>query len=202
MQKIGLLDYIDLQILIRERHNKKSKNLDNFTIQDQKRIYDDILVQANNNMKLIVDDPLVEQLIDDLQRYKNIYIFGHLQASHIAYTLRANLAILSKLCYCTQSWSAQKDKIYQANDHDLFIIFSSTGEYFKRIDINMNRLKQSGAKVYIVTFEKGTEHIDDFINKIFIGKESDDPISNILMNMLVNYISFRLNHYVSKNETL
>jgi Transcriptional regulators len=200
-KKIGLLDYIDLQMLIRERHKKNQKNLSNLTITEQKTMYHDMICQANKNIEIVMENPLVEQLIKDLIVYNNVYIFGHLQASHIAYTLRANLAILSKFCYCTQTWQTQKEKITSASSKDLFIIFSSTGDYFKRIDCNMNRLESRGAKVYVVTFEQGAKYLNDFVNKIFIGKEAEDPFANILMNLFVNYVSFRLNYLVSFHKT-
>ncbi|MCF0114587.1 MAG: MurR/RpiR family transcriptional regulator [Erysipelotrichaceae bacterium] len=200
-KKIGLLDYVDLQMLIRERRQKKKKNREILTVDKQKESYNEMLNRAYGNMQEVMDNPLVEQLINDLQIYDNIYLFGHLQASHIAFTFRTNLAILSKFCYCTQTWSDQKEKIYNATDKDLFIVFSSTGDYFKRIDINMNRLEQSGAKVYIVTFEKGMEYLRSFVNKIFLGKEPEDPYSNVLMNMFVNYVSYRLSASVSLDET-
>ncbi|NME43608.1 MurR/RpiR family transcriptional regulator [Faecalicoccus pleomorphus] len=200
-KKIGLLDYIDLQMLIRERHKKVRKRMSELTIEEQKEMYFDTLSISNNYLRTVMNDIMVEQLIRDLLSFDNIYIFGHLQASHIAYTFRTNLAILSKFCYCTQNWMVQKYKIDNATNKDLFIIFSTTGDYFKRIDININRLKSSKAKVYIITFEEGADVISDFINKIFIGKASEDPFSNILMNIFMNYVSFRLSHCVTANET-
>lgn len=200
-KKIGLLDYIDLQMLIREKHKKNKKKPNQLTIDQQKTAYNKMLNQANNDIQLVLNNPLVEQLINDLLIYNNIYLFGHLQASHIAYTFRTNLAILSKFCYCTQNWLIQKEKIDNASSKDLFIIFSSTGDYFKRINVNMNRLERSGAKIYIITFEHAIEYLSDYVNKIYISKEAKDPFSNVLMNMFINYISFRLNYLVSFSET-
>lgn len=200
-KKIGLLDYIDLQMLIRERHKKKNKQQELLSIEQQNQAFIDLLDVTNKNMQVIMINPLVEELIQDIIIYPNIYLFGHSQANHIAYTFRANLASSSKFCFCSQTWSAQKEKINNASNKDLFIIFSSTGDYFKRIDINMNHFQKTGAKVYIVTFEQGLNNSDTFVKKIFLGKESYDPLSNILMNIFVNYISYRVRYLVSLNET-
>ena len=200
-KRIGLLDYIDLQMLIRERHKKVPKKHEKLTVDQQKDSYEKMLASANDIIRDVMNDPQTDNLINDILKYKSIYLFGHLQSGYIAQTFRTNLAILSKFCYCSQNWSVQKEKISNASDDDLIIVFSSTGDYFKRIDVNMNRLKMSGAKVYIVTFREGSEYLQDFINKIFIGDEAENPISNILMNMFVNYISYRFSFLISENET-
>lgn len=200
-RKLGLYDYIDLQMLIRLNSNDISYRNDKLSIEQQKQIFCNELNNSTLNMVKIINDPVVEELISDIIKYNSISIFGHLQSSHIAYTLRNNLAMLSKFCFCSQVFTEQKKKILESTPKDLLIIFSSSGNFFKRLDINMNNLEKNiNSKVYLISFENDDITLNN-VKKIYLGKEYQDLISNITMNMLVNYLSYRVASSVSFYET-
>ena len=135
----------------------------------------------------------MEELIRDITQYRAVYAFGHLQASHIAYTLRNNLAMDKIFCKCTQSWTEQIERIRRAGANDLILVFSSSGDYFKRMDINMRFLDGEDApRVYLISFgdEKDVPHPK--IRKICLGMQNKRLQANVAMNMFVNYISYTL----------
>lgn len=201
-KKLGLIDYIDLQTLIRMSKNNKVIHDSKLSIEQQKEKFSTYLNHSMTNIISIMNNPIVENLIEDIVNYKSILLFGHLQSSHIAYTLRNNLAILSKFCFCSQSIIEQKNKISNATSDDLIIIFSSNGEFFKRIDMNQNYLNHYlKSKMYIITCSEDKIIENEFIKVIHLDEKYEELTSNMSMNIFVNYISYRFKTSVSIDET-
>lgn len=195
-RELGLLDYVDLQMLIRAQQGK-TDNRKEIQPKEIKEIYCARIEEAEANVKMAMDNPLTEELISDLRSYKSVSIFGHMQASHIAYTLRDNLAVSDILGYCTISWVEQRRKLENMGPSDLIIIFSTSGDFFKRMDINMNAIeKLTKSRIYMITFDnEGNEEVKG-IRKILLGKPGDAVYSNISMNLFSNYLSYRINSSV------
>lgn len=191
---LGLMDYIDLQMLIR---SSGQDDLSSAALPDtlQKEEFFGQLGLTLESLKKAVEDPAVEELIADLKQSRSVSAFGHLQASHIAYILGNNLAMNDIFCFCTQSWNEQMEKMRDAGPDDLFIIFSASGEYFKRMDMNMHFLDSERApKIYVVTFADSRAQLHSKIRKIFLGGQNQWLQANAAMNMFANYISYRLRH--------
>ena len=190
-KELGLMDYIDLQMLIRGGNQKAEKTGASLSAEEQKLQFFDKMDTYVAEFKTAMNDPLVEELIADIGTYRQMYAFGHLQASHIAYTLGNNLAMNGIFCFCTQSWTEQADILNKARSDSLFIIFSVTGDYFKRLDLNMHFLEKPDApKVYLITFDETPSPYQRLI-KIRLGTERKDLFANISMNLFVNYIAER-----------
>ena len=191
-KELGLMDYIDLQMLIRTGSQKERVTGSNMSEEEQKADYYRMVHTAYEDLKSVMAQKETEDLIHDLKNYEHIYAFGHLQASHIAYILGNSLAMYNKFLYTTQSWPEQVEKIEQATSEELIIIFSASGDYFKRLDINLRFLKKENApKVYLVTFGNQEEKESGNIHKIFLGEKNVDLQANVAMNMFVNYVAYR-----------
>ena len=198
---IGLMDYIDLQMLIRSAGSKEEKQQQRSVI-EQKADYFTWVESAYGNLKKAVEAAAVEELITDLARYDSILLFGHLQASHIAYTLGNNLAMSDKICWCRQSWAEQTQKLKEAGPNDLIVVFSASGDYFHRMDINMSFLaKPNAPKAYLITFDGAPVSANDHLRIISLGPKPGGIPSNITMNLFMNYISVRVRETVSFRET-
>ena len=190
-KELGLMDYIDLQMLIRSSQ-KKEKKKESIPVDAQKEQFYTQMDDYIGSFKASMDQTKVEELITDIGRYRTMYAFGHLQASHIAYTLGNNMAMNDIFCFCTQSWTEQTEIIRNASSDALIIVFSASGDYFKRMDLNMHFLDKADApKVYMVTFSDGKPPHEK-LNIIRLGGENRDLLSNLSMNMFVNYLSFRV----------
>ena len=201
-KELGLMDYIDLQMLIRTSGRKERSHQKSLTAEEQKQRFAGAIDLVTEEFKKAMDSEILEELIGDLQRYEKVYAFGHLQASHIAYTLGNNLAMFNKFCFTAQSWPKQVEKLEQATSKDLFIIFSASGDYFKRMDMNMMFLEKTNApKVYLITFDNAAETGNGRLNRISLGARSADLKANMAMNMFVNYLSYRYSKLVSFSET-
>lgn len=192
-KELGLIDYIDLQMLIRTRHSKTTAENRKMSVDEQKKNFIEELRLTEEVMSQIIDNPLIEELVEDLCKYSSVYIFGHLQANHVALTLRSNLAMNNKLCSTAVSWISQKEKICNATEKDLIIVFSSSGSYFKRLDVNMSLLQKNAPKIYMITTEESPDY-GETIRRIFIGKKTISMHSNIRMNIVANYLSYRFKH--------
>ena len=191
-KELGLIDYIDLQMLIRANHSKAREEKPVLSEDEQKQVYSSRMKQMTDHFPEVMNDPAAEELISDILQYKTIYTFGHLQASHIAYTLRNSLAVYGIFCYSAQSWVEQREKLKNAGKDDLVIIFSASGDFFKRLDINMSFIEKADApKIYMVTFGRDNG-APSKIRKIYLGDMAGDPWSNVQMNMFINYISYRI----------
>ena len=201
-KELGLMDYVDLQMLIRTSRRREKKERKPLTVSEQKQQYYGMVEHIVAEFRQAIESETVEELIRDLQRYERVYVFGHLQASHIAYTLGNNLAMYNKFCFTTQSWPGQVEKIEKSTSSALIIIFSSSGDYFKRMGINMMFLEKPGApKVYLITFDNATETGNGRLKRISLGARSADLKANMAMNIFVNYLSYRYKQTVSLNET-
>ena len=189
---LGLMDYIDLQMLIRASGQDDLSSAA-FTDTLQKEEFFGQLDLTLKSLKSAADNPVVEELIADLKKSRSVSAFGHLQASHIAYILGNNLGMNDIFCFCTQSWTEQIQKLQEAGPDDLFVIFSASGEYFKRMDMNMHFLdKEKAPKIYMVTFADSKVQMHRKIKKIIIGGHNQWLQANAAMNMFANYISYRL----------
>jgi hypothetical protein len=189
---LGLMDYIDLQMLIR------ASGQDDFSsaaMPDtlQKEEFFGQLDQTLKSVRTAAEDPAVEELLADLKNSRSVCAFGHLQASHIAYILGNNLGMNGIFCFCTQSWTEQVQKMREAGRDDLFIIFSASGEYFRRMDMNMHFLDGENApKVYMIMFADSKAQLHPKIRKIYLGGQNQWLQANAAMNMFANYLSYRL----------
>ena len=190
-KELGLMDYIDLQMLIRSSGQNKN-NKTRIRPASDDGFFEKCSEIVRNVENAISSQPYAEELIQDIGRYDQICTFGHLQASHIAYTLRNNLAMYNIFCFCTQLWTEQEEKIRNASADDLIIIFSSSGDYFKRMDINMHFLDREDApRVYMVSFGEVNDTVHPKIRKISLGPVNQNLYSNMAMNIFINYVSSR-----------
>lgn len=189
---LGLMDYIDLQMLIRA---SGQNDLSSASMPDslQKEEFFGQLDQTLKSVRKAAGDPVAEELIADLKSSRSVSAFGHLQASHIAYILGNNLGMNGIFCFCTQSWTEQMQKMKEAGRDDLFIIFSASGEYFKRMDMNMHFLdKENAPKIYMIMFADSKVQLHEKIRKVCLGGQNQWLQANAAMNMFANYISYRL----------
>lgn len=189
---LGLMDYIDLQMLIRASGQDA---LSSAAMSDslRKEEFFGEMDQTLKSVRAAAEDPAVKELIADLKQSRTVSAFGHLQASHIAYILGNNLGMNNIFCFCTQSWTEQAEKMKEAGRDDLFIIFSASGEYFKRMDMNMHFLDGKNApKVYMITFADSKAALHPKIRKICLGMQNQWLQANAAMDMFVNYISYTL----------
>ena len=192
-RRIGCLDYVDLQIMIRSSINKKKtlKKREKLEPQEQSRLYFEACASVNKFLESVVVQKEVQSLIQDLYEYENIAIFGHLQSGDIAFQLRHDMSRLGKLVYSTTSLTQQEEYIINADNQNLIIIFSATGRYFTRF-INPGKLsdKKKKPRIYMITTAQ-IEEIPDFVSQIIALDEKYDRVfSHVAMNQFVNYISY------------
>lgn len=191
-RKIGLLDYTDLQMLIRvaqiERENIACESR---TIKDCSQVFFEKLKEVEKNIEEIVKLDITKELIMDILEYENIACFGHLQSGNMAAELRHNLSIIHKLAYYSKSLVAQQMYLDEATSQNLIIIFSATGRYFQRLHINKKRLmKKDKPKIYLITASKITMNLPYVDHIIELSQEYDDNMSHISMQIYVNYLTF------------
>ena len=84
-KELGLMDYIDLQMLIRTSGRKERSHQKSLTAEEQKQRFAGAIDLVTEEFKKAMDSEILEELIGDLQRYEKVYAFGHLQASHCLY---------------------------------------------------------------------------------------------------------------------
>lgn len=191
-KKIGLLDYIDLQMLIRGNHTAEENTvIANKTTEDYKKDFFDNL----KSMKVIMDkdenSAITEELLCDILQFEHIACFGHLQSGNIAKELRHNLSRIKKFAYYSQSMSDQKSYLASASNKDLIIIFSATGRFFQRLHTTMGDvLRKKKPKVYMIIASKSTIN-SPYIDKVIMLNESYDAnMSHISMYIYANYLSY------------
>lgn len=152
-RRIGLEDYLELQIAVRHYHvgprrkfwyNSPDPTAENFL---------PVLARSIQDMDKALDWQLLHQIVDDIAAYRNVYTFGSMQSGDIAFDLQHELFICGKLVHSTQIAQVQASIISRATPEDLFLIFSSRGQFMKHIMSVDPRLLlgQNLPRIYMIT---------------------------------------------------
>lgn len=191
-RRIGLQDYMDLQMLIRgnslvqENHPVYALSLQECSVN-----YMLLVGQAQQEINRAILNPYTAELIQDLLHYENIACFGHLQAGNVATELRHNLSRIQKLAYYSPSLNAQEAYFDDADDSHLILIFSATGRYFQRFAFNKKKLlRQNKPKIYLITTTKLQNSLPYVDRVIELASSYDDNKSHLLMFGYANYLSY------------
>ncbi|MEG0365587.1 MAG: MurR/RpiR family transcriptional regulator [Coprobacillus sp.] len=145
---IGLEDFIDLQVMARtplqdpqeKYYMPVNENIDSYYINS--------VQQQLSSIK----DIDIDELVDDIYKYENIYLMGHMQSSLPAYNLQYDFAHLGKYMNCIEDIVRQKEILNHADKNDLIIVFSSSGNFFKHSFIR--NLKLTESKIYLISSSK------------------------------------------------
>ncbi len=95
-----------------------------------------------------IDQQLIDQLCNDIECHDHVLIAGTMQSNHIALSFQHDLYALHKIVECKILEQEQIQSILQASQDDLIIIFSNTGLFLERLNVDPSMIQ---AKVYFIT---------------------------------------------------
>lgn len=97
-----------------------------------------------------LDTKAVEQLCDEIDKARKIYVFGLLKGESAAMCLSADLLGLGKDVCTAVSYSDQLKYIREAEPDDLIILFSATCSYFEYADTRRIRHLLENRNIHMI----------------------------------------------------
>lgn len=192
-RKIGLEDYLDLQLMLRGyRYNPKEKfqfassmpNTDSFL---------ETSIEYLRHLQKTIDRSVLSQLVQDIHDYPKVAAFGNMQSGNIAFSLQHDLSVCKKLILCSQVVVDQKEYLKNAGKDTLLIVFTVRGRFFERVSEGLLLDERNCPKIYVITTQNSTQQ-PSFVDKTITLAPNHDYVNAILLSQ--TYASLiALNYY-------
>ncbi len=192
-RKIGLEDYLDLQLMLRGyRYNPREK----FQFASGTPSTDSFLetsIAYLQYLRKTIDQPVLSQLVQDIHDYPNVAAFGHMQSGNVAFSLQHDLSACKKLILCSQVIVDQKEYLKTAGKDTLLIVFTVRGRFFERTSEGLILEGRNRPKIYVITTQNSVQQ-PSFVDKTIVLAPNYDYANAILMSQ--TYASLiALNYY-------
>lgn len=114
------------------------------------------LLSVIDNLKMLNCKNLdrdIQKLVEDIQKYKKVAVFGYLHSENVALNLQQDLQTSGKIVYTCVKFIDQVDYIHHCDEDTLLIIFSESGTYFNRVFQRMKPFAnlRHKPKIYMIT---------------------------------------------------
>lgn len=161
-KEIGLQDFADLKELLQK------SSLDSEPLINRSDYllpaYEEAVVSGIHQCAASLDIRLVDELCQDIYRYKKVAIFGLLKAGGAALSLQTDLLMLQKKAYFNMNYAQQIDYLLTAGKEDLILIFSYTGSYFDYPNFRAEERKLKDPRIWMIT--GSVKEKPWFVNKV------------------------------------
>lgn len=189
-ERLGLKDFYELKTLYYVVSHGKTEKYYHLKSSD---LYFEQLRTLEKNIQKNIDNDTIYRLCEDIDYFKNVYLLGMMQSSHVAMSFQHDLYALRRIVECKMLIQDQKRCLTNSTEEDLIIIFSNTGLFFDRMGIDMQTIK---GKVYILT-EKNKGHLIDKVHLIDLNLSHHYINDALSLKILASYI---INCYVERKE--
>lgn len=144
-----------------------------------------------------------DHLIKEIKQFQHVALFGILKSNQIAISLQNQLLRKGKICVSYIDFYQQLKYIQNAQDNDLIIIFSSSGEYvfnsgYSRYYHTVPILKHTSARIIVITTNprvKQLEYIDETI--IFPYRYK---LYHYSLQLLIDYITMNYDQIKTRKD--
>ena len=151
---------------------------------------------------ILVSETLTHfQLVEDIDRYPKISVFGILKGETAAINLQTSLLMLGKYSHTQLHFSKQIEYLEQADEDDLIILFSYTGIYFdyeypnRRIPPNVKR-----PKVWFITGNTQVKK-SEYINEVlYFSSRQNQPSHPYQLQAVGDIIAQSYAHYLAGKQ--
>ena len=109
-----------------------------------------LIESAIRQVERTLDYEALERLVDDLERYESVSVFGLLKAQAAATDLQVDLLMQGKYAETSTSLAEQMDRIAHAARDELIVIFTYTASYFDYHDLSDALRRLDRPKVWVV----------------------------------------------------
>lgn len=151
---IGLSDFAELRELLAENQMYFERSSEREDINGRIQEYAYKIADSIQRSAVSVNVKRLQELCEDIQRYKNIAVFGLLKAESAAISLQGDLLMLGKKVYTNISYSQQFAYISEAGEDDLVIVFSYTGAYFDYPEKSLLIEKKHWPRIWMISGKK------------------------------------------------
>lgn len=200
-KSIGLNDFIELKQSFHDiefyRDDKFQTNVDinpNYLLDISKEII---------NLHHDFNTDSIKEIVVDIYNYKNVAVFGSMQALTPAIYLQQELYVSRKIACCKENYKNQLAYFKETSSDDLVIIFSSVGNYFKLLfdRVNHNPLLHS-PKIWVITYNQDVINFDGVDRIIHIKNDNITYMNHPLkFNLIANMIAAQYAKYCHDQET-
>lgn len=165
-RRIGLEDYLDLQMLTRSYRRDAGDKFYYHHYTSPKSDFLDESIFRIEQMKRNMDEQFLKTLVKEIHDYEHVAAFGHMQSGNISLILQHDLTACGKLIDGSHVYQQQKEYIKNAGSDTLILVFSVQGGFFQRLFADGNFLNQANKpKIYMFTLNEQMEK-PSYISKI------------------------------------
>lgn len=192
---IGLQDFNELKYQI-AKYSVESKNIKskfNYLTNDGSNIFDSYISSVISNLEQLKSkniDSSINELVDDIYKFKKVAAFGYMQSENVALNLQFDLQSSGKIIYTCYKVIDQQQYITTSNDENLIIIFSESGSYFNRIFPRVKPFRDSykKPKIWLVTSNKDIHisFVDKYIRYNSRGDFASHPYPLVIISDLIS----------------
>ncbi|MGG5315414.1 MurR/RpiR family transcriptional regulator [Enterococcus sp. AZ072] len=130
------------------------------------------------------------KLIGDIKNFRKVYLVGNMQSGKTAANLYSNIHNFKENIEAVTSYKEQAELLNNMEPYSLYIFFSVSGEYFRVLLPEDNRLtKPDKAKVWLITTNptiKKIHGVDEILN---CKTGSDLSGSNLTFELVANLLA-------------
>lgn len=198
---IGLEDFNELRCQLAKyseasTHAKNKFNFKGIESEDITAVYINEVISNLEKVKNSINSQDIEDLVEDIYKFKQVSAFGYLQSQHVALNLQTDLFTNNKFVNTAMRFTDQVDYINNANEEDLIIILSESGSYFKRAYGDRNPFKRKNKpKIWVITSNNNIKNLS-YVDKVIKYECGSDysshpyPLSVIVSLICISYSKF------------
>ena len=198
---MGLNDFAELRELIAETDLKFEIASESDDPETQKKDYLTKVRESLFRVEKSLDMKKIGKLVEDIDRYPKISVFGILKGETAAINLQTSLLMLGKYSHTQLHFSKQIEYLEQADEDDLIILFSYTGIYFdyeypnRRIPPNVKR-----PKVWFITGNTQVKK-SEYINEVlYFSSRQNQPSHPYQLQAVGDIIAQSYAHYLAGKQ--
>lgn len=172
-------------------------NIENTNIEDNSNVVttwmETYLKKIEHNIN-ILKNPLflsqVEELVDDLHDFSQVILMGNMQSGNTAANLHNNLHIPKNNILAITGLNGQIKALNERKPGRLFVIFSTSGEYYQALfEPNEIPVQSNESKVWMVTTNPALRKVEGVNALLNCKTGSDIASSNICMELVAELIA-------------
>ena len=201
-RRIGLKDFHELKILFNHYIPNQSKfNFTNHSNEnDSLKQYIDTIQFHLNSLKENIDWDILDELTEDIHKYKHVIIAGSFQSNSVCLNLQLNLFSSGKITETKIRFSDLVDTIKAADQNSLLIVLSTNGRFFDRlIGHALITLDHDWPRTYLITATAKTNRYPFVYKTLHIHAPADYASGNIQIEIIANLIALHYSHKHQNN---
>ncbi|MBO0449456.1 MurR/RpiR family transcriptional regulator [Enterococcus sp. MJM12] len=210
-RKIGFDDYYDLKDhapFVEDRYQNKLNYLTNIISAIETKGIDAYFEAVEQDIQAVresLDMAIINEIAQDLIKYKKVASFGLLFSESAALDLQYKLAYNGKFIYTFQDDKKQEEFIRNAQEDTLIIIFSNSGNFLRQQQLEQgnpqkNLFRYTKAKLIAITSDKTINQLSYVDQALTFPHSTSIQTHAFLYQIIMDIIVSRYRYYIQQDS--